>query len=161
MERNNTWNYTTSRDCCLTFDFEAKQESTLMTGNLMTGNLGMLHTQTSAIGAVTLNIPIAAWETERGLLITAINNRTRERNYANICLQLAEGQISEDEFEKEIMDNENRYVISFRDKTTSEEILIASQLTEKILDVNTEDDFQELFSINSASISKMLENKHE
>ena len=87
------------------------------------------------------------------MLVRAINNRTRERNYANICLQLAEGQITEEEFENEIMNNENKYVISFADKTSPEEIQIAAQLAAGVLDIETEEDFRELFSISSASFT--------
>lgn len=108
---------------------------------------------TSTRGAATLTFPVAAWEIERELLLKAINNRTRERNYANLCLSLSEGSISEEEFEEEIMNNESRYVISFQEENSPEEILIASQLTKDVLDVDSEDDFRELFSISYASLS--------
>lgn len=85
----------------------------------------------------------------------AVNNRTRERNYANICLQLAEGQITDQEFEEEIMRNEDRYVISFSDETSTEEIQIAAHLANEVLDVESEEDFRELFSISSASLTNL------
>lgn len=115
-------------------------------------NKKKIEVNTTAKGGATLALPVAALNAERNLLIRAINNRTRERNYANICLRLAEGEISEDEFEEEILNNEDRYVISFEDDTSEEEIIIASRLTKDVLDVDTEDDFRELFSISSASL---------
>lgn len=118
-------------------------------------NKKKIEVQTSANGAATFALPVAAINAERNLLIRAINNRTRERNYANICLRLAEGEISEDEFEEEIMNNEDRYVISFDDETSEEEIIVASRLTKDVLDVDTEDDFKELFSISSASLMNL------
>ena len=107
--------------------------------------------QTVTKKAATLSFP-AISDVERTMLVRA-NNRTRERNYANICLQLAEGQITEEEFENEIMNNENKYVISFADKTSPEEIQIAAQLAAGVLDIETEEDFRELFSISSASFT--------
>ena len=115
-------------------------------------NKKKIEVQTSTRGAAILELPVGVMNAERDMLIRAINNRTRERNYANICLRLAEGEITEEEFENEIMNNEDRYVISFEDETPEESVMIASLLTKDILDVDTEDDFKELFSINSESM---------
>ena len=155
MQKESTWNYNNS-SVFLTLSFETTQKTTVME------NKKKIEVQTSARGAATLALPLSEINAERNMLIRAINNRTRERNYANICLQLAEGEITEEEFEEEIMNNEDRYVISFEDNTPDEEIVIASRLTRNILDVDTEDDFRELFSISSASmlnLTKSLESK--
>ena len=155
MQKESTWNYNNS-PVFLTLSFETTQKTTVME------NKKKIEMQTSARGAAILELPVAAINAERNMLIRAINNRTRERNYANICLRLAEGEITEEEFEEEIMNNEDRYVISFEDNTPDEEIVIASRLTRNILDVDTEDDFRELFSISSASmlnLTKSLESK--
>ena len=155
MQKKSTWNYDNS-SVFLTLSFETTQKTTVM------DNKKKIEVQTSARGAATLELPMAAINAERDMFFRAINNRTRERNYANICLRLAYGEITEEEFEKEIMNNEDRYVISFDDQTPEEGIMIASRLTKNILDVDTEDDFRELFSISSASmlnLTKSLESK--
>lgn len=134
----------------LSCEYEYHNRTTVLTE---TG--AKMESQTNAKGATKFTLPLAPLEAERTMLLRAINNRTRERNYANICLQLAEGQISEEEFAKEITDNENRYVISFAEQTSPEEIQIAALLATEVLDVDTEDDFRELFSIGSASLSNL------
>jgi len=111
--------------------------------------------QTNTRGAVTFEMSTPTLEAERNMWRRAVNNRTRERNYANICLQLAEGQITDQEFEEEIMRNEDRYVISFSDDTSTEEIQIAAHLANEVLDVESEEDFRELFSISSASLTNL------
>ena len=128
----------------LTLSYEMSKTTTIMENKT--------EIQTVTKKAATLSFP-AISDVERTMLVRAINNRTRERNYANICLQLAEGQITEEEFENEIMNNENKYVISFADKTSPEEIQIAAQLAAGVLDIETEEDFRELFSISSASFT--------
>lgn len=107
---------------------------------------------TSTEGAGIFAPRSLAWEAERNLLVRAINNRTRERNYANLCLRLAEGEISDREFEEEITRNEHNYVISFDNNASREEIIIAAGLTTDIIDVKTEDDFKELFSLSTESM---------
>ena len=145
MNKDSTWNYN-NPSVFLTLSFETNQKTTLME------NKKKIEVQTSTRGAAILELPVGVMKAERDMLIRAINNRTRERNYANICLRLAEGEITEEEFENEIMNNEDRYVISFEDETPEESVMIASLLTKDILDVDTEDDFKELFSINSESM---------
>ena len=148
--QNNIWNFSESKDCCLYLQYKYNEETLVISNNLS------IHTRTSAEGSANLNIPIIAWQTERQMWRQAVNNRTRERNYANLCLRLAEGQISDEEFEQEIIENEDRYVISFPEVMSVEEVKMAAQMTEGILDVDSEDDFRELFSINSTSFSKAL-----
>lgn len=106
-----TWKYDNAQKYSVTLSLEKEQTVTIVT---MKGKdeLGVYTTSTKE--AAKFEIP-TVWDIERKLLMRALNNRTRERNYANICLMLAEGQISEEEFEREISTNENRYVVSFRD----------------------------------------------
>lgn len=138
------------RTLTLSWNYEFQNKTTVLTENGI-----KMESQTIAKGAANFSLSAAPSEAERNMLLRAINNRTRERNYANICLQLAEGQITEEEFENEIANNENRYVISFAEHTSPEEIKVAALLANEVLDVDTEDDFRELFSIGSASLSNL------
>lgn len=155
MQNNSLWNqYNDKKYVSLSFRFN--QEVKIMEGK------DTIEIQTSVIGAAKLEFMSGTVEAVSNILLRAVNNRTRERNYANLCLSLSEGEITEEEFENEIINNENRYVISYQEETSPEEILIASQLSQKVLDVDTEDDFRELFSINSLSLSnfsKAIESK--
>ena len=83
------------------------------------------------------------------LLINAVNNRTRQRNYFRLYCQLLENEITEKEFDNEIDDNEDEYVIN-NDKDYSEnDIELISELKGRILDFDCEfiDDIEDLFSL--------------
>lgn len=92
------------------------------------------------------------------LLTRAVNNRTRERNYFRLCLQLANGEIEDGQFDKEIEDNEDDYVISTDIQMTPDDIRFAIELAKDIKDVNTVEDLQDVFSIDPASTRKAIEN---
>ena len=47
----------------------------------------------------------------KDLMTRAINNRTRERNYFKLYCDMLGGNITEDEFDREIEQNEDKYII--------------------------------------------------
>lgn len=83
------------------------------------------------------------------LLINAVNNRTRQRNYFRLYCQLLENEITEKEFDKEIDDNEDEYVISNDTVYSENDIGLISKLKGKILDFDCEfiDEIEDLFSL--------------
>lgn len=91
------------------------------------------------------------------MLITAINNRTKERDYFRLYCDMLDNSITEEEFDNEIDTNEDKYVISynncFSDIQALRQILLFS---EKINDVDSVEDFATLFSYNPESLKKLL-----
>lgn len=90
------------------------------------------------------------------LAITAINNRTRERNFARLTGQLSMGIISEEEFDKEIKDNAEKYVVKCNIKPSPIEISNALKLSKEIIDVDDTNDFSVLYSFDESQINSVL-----
>lgn len=91
------------------------------------------------------------------LMIRAVNNRTRQRNFFQLQASMFEGQISEDEFYKKIEENEDDYVVEELDSPNMEKVYNALLLSQRIKDVNTSEDFATLFSFDSIVTDKELE----
>lgn len=90
------------------------------------------------------------------LLITAVNNRTRERNYFKKYVEMLEGVISDEEFDKAIEDHEDEYVIPEDKEPTMEEIQCALEVASSLKDVNSVEDLESLFSFKPDSMQKCL-----
>lgn len=90
------------------------------------------------------------------LLIKAVNNRTRERNYYKKYIELLDEEITSEEFDKEIEENEDLYVISQNDDASREEIWQAIELSPRLMDVNDVDDMANLFSFSEICIQKSI-----
>ncbi len=90
------------------------------------------------------------------LLIRAINNRTRERNYFRLYCQLLEKEMTEDEFDAEIEKNVDDYVTSANQNASQEEFQYALNVSSKIMDVKDASDMIDLFSFNDCSIHKYI-----
>lgn len=95
------------------------------------------------------------------LLLRAVNNRTRERNYFRLYCSLLEGNISDEEFDKEIEENENLYVIDANKTPTVSQLETAAALAPKILNVDSQDDFFDIFSFSELKTAKMLSDGRE
>ncbi len=90
------------------------------------------------------------------LLVTAVNNRTRERNYFKKYVELLEGTISDDEFDKAIEDNEDDYVISEDKEPTLEDVQCVLEMAPELKDVDSVEDLASLFSFKPNSVQKCL-----
>lgn len=97
-------------------------------------------------------------ENLRELLVRAVNNRTRQRNYFRLYGQMLENEISEEEFYQKIEENEDDYVIEEIEKPTKERLLQALELSKNIKDVNSSEDLSDLFSFDSFETDKQLTN---
>lgn len=62
------------------------------------------------------------------LLVRAVNNRTRERNYFRKYCELLEEEITEEEFDQEIEEHEDEYVISNTEEANMDDIRLALAL---------------------------------
>ena len=82
------------------------------------------------------------------LLIRAINNRTRERNYFRLYTELLDGTITDEEFDAELAKNEDKYVVSMDKPVTIDELHEMVALCKQVLDVTSSEDIASLFSLN-------------
>ncbi|WP_195552971.1 hypothetical protein [Bacteroides eggerthii] len=97
-----------------------------------------------------------SFENIYNFLIKAVNNRTVERDYFRLYSELASGMISEEEFEKEIDENEDNYVIQNNIIPSKEDLQLALNIARDIKEVDTSEDLSSLFSFNSIEIEKLL-----
>lgn len=93
-------------------------------------------------------------------LIQAVNNRTRERNYFRLCTQLLKNEISDEEFDREIDEHEDDYVITTDTSMSAEDINLLCAVAPNIKGVDTLEDLQDLFSIDPTSTIKALPQRH-
>lgn len=92
--------------------------------------------------------------TREKMLVDAVNNRTRERNYYRLYSRLLEKEISDEDFERIIDENPKDYMIS-TDKIPSEtEFHEAIALSDHIMGVETSGDIESLFSFNGEEFNK-------
>lgn len=85
------------------------------------------------------------------MLIDAVNNRTRERNYYQLYSRLLENEITDDEFDKEIDEKPDDYVVPISKSPTEQEYLEAVRLSGKIKGVATQGDMESLFSFKDTT----------
>lgn len=92
------------------------------------------------------------------LLSDAVNNRTRERNYFKKYVELLMGDITEDEFAREIESNEQLYVAQPYREVSISDLRLALDLVENggLMDVDSIDDMVDLFSFKYQSVKKVI-----
>lgn len=93
----------------------------------------------------------------KDLMTRAINNRTRERNYFKLYCDMLGGNITEDEFDKEIEQNEDKYIIKQDCDASIEDIEVALEVSPSIMDVKSPDDMAEIFSFSEKSMQKSIQ----
>jgi len=92
----------------------------------------------------------------KDLMTRAINNRTRERNYFKLYCDMLDGNITEEEFDKEIEQNEDKYIIKQDHDASTEDIEVALEVSPSIMDVKSPDDMAEIFSFSEKSMQKSI-----
>lgn len=90
------------------------------------------------------------------ILVDAINNRTRERNYFKLYCEMLDGIITEEDFDNEIDNHEEKYMISQDKDATIEDIEIALEVSPLLMDVKDSNDMAELFSFSEKSMLKSI-----
>lgn len=93
---------------------------------------------------------------EVDLLVRGFNNRTRERNYFKLYCQLLSREITEEDFDREIEEHENLYVVEAPENAEPEEVCSAICLTERLIGIETTDDFTSVFGIDDKSIENYV-----
>ena len=95
--------------------------------------------------------------TRERLLVDAVNNRTRERNYYQLYSRLLENEITDEEFDSEIDEHPDDYMIS-TDKIPSElEFHEAIALADHLKGVETSGDIETLFSFRGEEFNEYCE----
>ena len=95
------------------------------------------------------------------LLRTAVNNRTRERNYFRLLSQYLSEEISADDFDREIEENEDLYVLNCSRRPSRAQFEMACFLSNGLLGVDSPDDFFSLFSFSEEKTFKLLNDGKE
>lgn len=93
------------------------------------------------------------------LLVRAVNNRTRERNFFRLYADMLEQNITEEEYLKQLEEQQDEYVLPLPVEADLADIETAVQLSRQIKDVETTDDFQSLFSFSDGSIQRVMTTK--
>lgn len=82
------------------------------------------------------------------LLLDAVNNRTRERNYYILYSRLADGEITDEDFDRLLDENPDNYVVNTFISPSVEEFEEAWALSKQILNVESVGDVEILFSFD-------------
>ncbi len=90
--------------------------------------------------------------------IKAIKNLIIQNNFLELALQLEEGHISEEEYDKEIDTHPEKYVVNVDYLEIPDDLAIIKDIIKKIGAEYTRDEVEELFSVDTENIkSKFLE----
>lgn len=87
--------------------------------------------------------------------ISAVNNRTRERNYYILYSRLADGEISDEDFDRLLDENPDNYVVNTFNSPSIEEFEEAWALSKQILNVDSVGDVEILFSFDENDTLKI------
>ncbi len=90
------------------------------------------------------------------LYIAGINNLIKKNNLLQQTIQLAEGFITEEEFEQEIDENPDQFIISIREPHGLEELIVLKNIVKKIGKKFSVDEVSEIFSISLDNYDKFL-----
>ena len=117
-----------------------------------------IHTVFSGI-ADNKEMDFIMYSTEKALslLVTAVNNRTRERNFFKKYSEFLGEEISEEEFDSEINNNEDNYVVPAGVDAPIDDIKMALHIAPLLKGINSTDDFTSLFSFTDKSVQKCIE----
>jgi len=103
----------------------------------------------------TLNIERSV-DRVRALLLRAVNNRTRERNFFRLYTDMLEQNITEEEYSRQLEERQDEYVLPLPVEADMADIETAVQLSKHIKDVKSMDDFQSLFSFSDGSSHRAI-----
>lgn len=109
----------------------------------------------------TINIVSTESNRLNELLVRAVNNRTRERNYFKKYCELLDGELTDDEFDNEIEQNGDDYVVPAGKDADIRDIELAMQVVPQLKGIKTTDDFTALFSFSDDSIQKCIAEKNK
>lgn len=145
-ENNKTVLTTYKTDKCVTYT-----ASTPISGNLVVHSSISLSEGNQFLNLITGEHFNNALE----MLITAVNNRTRERNFFKLYCDLLDQSLTEEEFNEIIDKDEDNYIVSENENPDPGRVSLALKLSKRIKDVNSINDFSSLFSFNPHKIEQL------
>jgi hypothetical protein len=89
------------------------------------------------------------------LLLTAVNNRTRERNFFRLYCDYLDGSISENEYNKELDEHISEYMVSQNEVPDEDKLELALKIAKQIKDVSSIEDFAALFSFDGGKVKQL------
>lgn len=92
--------------------------------------------------------------------VKAIQNLKKQKEYVNLMYQVSNDLISEEEFNNELEENENKYLIKLDQELNNTSFKIISKIISRIGDDVTDDEVSELFSIKSENIKNLILSKN-
>jgi len=90
------------------------------------------------------------------MLTKAVNNRTRERNFFRLYSEYLEENITEEEFNRELTEHEDDYVVEGEEKPTADRLRKALFLSSVIKDTDNSEQLSSLFSFDSIATDEGL-----
>jgi hypothetical protein len=123
---------------------------------LSSGNIKMHHAISVSKGDEFINIISGRASDEIiDMLLDAVNNRTRERNYFQLYCNLLDGSITDQEFDETIAKNEDDYIVDESKTPSLHEASLALKLSRRIKNVDSINDVSSLFSFNPNSLEQL------
>ena len=89
-------------------------------------------------------------------LFTLINNLLKKNEFLQLTIELLENQISEEEFEEEIENNSDKYLIETFELITTSDLNIITNILKRIGKSFSIDEVAELFSIEPQSLNRHI-----
>jgi hypothetical protein len=93
---------------------------------------------------------------KENLYIKAIENLLKQKEYLNLVYQASHDLISNEEFNEELENNEDKYLIKIEDDIDKKRLRLVLKILEKIKYNFSDDDISEIFSIETNNISNFL-----
>jgi hypothetical protein len=95
-------------------------------------------------------------ELRENYCITAIQNLRKKNEFLQLSLDFAESSITEEEFESEVENNPEKYVIDLKELDNFNHLPVISSILEKVGGEFNSGDVSDLFSIDIRSLNKHL-----
>ena len=90
------------------------------------------------------------------ILIDAINNVTKQRNYCRLLIDKLSGDITQKEYEEELRNHSDEYTIIRNNNVSAEDIDLLADLSKYIKGVDTLENFFDLFGISKEAEQNYL-----
>lgn len=98
-------------------------------------------------------------ETKEELYITALDNLLKKVDYLHLTMQLDQSLIDEDEFDKELEENEDKYLIKINSNFNNLDLDLVISIVTKLKNRDfSSDEISELFSIDVEKIENFIDN---
>lgn len=85
--------------------------------------------------------------TKERFYVAGINNLRKKINFLQLHYDFQNGEISQEDYENELENNQNKYVVDVRMLKNHYDLLILNDIIKKIGDDLTVDDIAEIFSV--------------